>query len=157
MARVIQRTARKDYPQNNILKGEKYYFCQIKTGARSSRILRQKTPFRRSQLTSSEYLSTLYDWEDSLSALSSMDDAQSMADDIRQLGEEQREKFDNMPEGLQQGDTGQMIEERADACDAAADEIEEIIGEWESSKADTDDEADTDDDYLDRVKEISVG
>lgn len=132
MARPEHRTARKDYP--GIAKGEKYWFVQIKTGPRSSRILRQKSPFNRSQLTSSDYLSQLYSWEDSKAEISSMDDAQEFADTVGNLGEEQREKFDNMPEGLQQGDTGQMIEARAEACEAAKDAIEEIISEWEDAK-----------------------
>lgn len=134
MARPEHRTARKDYPDQGIKAGEKYWFVQIKTGPRSSRTLRQKNPFKRSQLTSSDYLSQLYDWEDSKAECTSMEDAQQFADDIRALGEEQQGKFDNMPEGLQQGDSGQMVEARANACETAAGEIEEIIGEWESAK-----------------------
>lgn len=160
MARPVQRTARKDYPANGIVKGDKYWFCAIKTGPRSSRTLRQLQPFRRSQLTSSDYLAQLYDWEDSLAALASMDDAQNLADTIRQLGEEQQEKLDNMPEGLQQGDTGQMIQERIDACENAASEIEDIISEWENQEEpDEDEESETEDEasFIERVCEVSVG
>jgi len=134
MARPEHRTAAKDYPDQGIAKGEKYWFVQIKTGPRSSRTMRQKSPFKRSQLTTSDYLGQLYDWEDSKAEIASMEDAQEFADTIRSLGEEQGEKFDNMPEGLQQGDSGQMLEARRDACEAAAGEIEEIISEWESAK-----------------------
>lgn len=164
MARQVKRKARKDYPENGIKRGDDYYFCAMKTGPRSSRIMRSLTPFKRSQMTQSEFLGALYDWEDSLAALESMEDAQNMADEIRQLGEEQDEKFNNMPEGLQQGDSGQLLEQRRDACEAAAEAIEEVISEWESAKSDheTDDEGDkdedaeTDDEFLDRVKEVSV-
>lgn len=142
MARVKHVKARKDYPQYGIAAGEMYYYTKIKTGPYTSRTLRQKTPFKRSQLTQSEYLSQLYDWEDRKDEVSSIDDAQQLADDIRALGEEQREKFDNMPEGLQQGDSGQMLEARADACEAAADEIEDAIQEWQSA--------------MDRVRDVSV-
>lgn len=135
MARPQQRTARKDYPDHGIAKGDTYWFCQIKTGPRSSRTLRQKVPFRRSQLTSSDYLSQLYDWEDSKAEIADMDSAQEFADTIRSLGEEQGEKFDNMPEGLQQGQTGEMLEARRDACEQAASEIEEIISDWEDAKS----------------------
>ena len=135
MARVHHRKAAKDYPQFGIAKGDMHYYVKIKTGPRSSREMRSKTPFKRSQLTQSDYLSQLYDWEDSKAEISDMESAQQFADDIRALGEEQDEKFNNMPEGLQQGDSGQMIEARRDACEAAAGEIEEIISEWEDAKS----------------------
>lgn len=142
MARPEHRTAAKDYPDQGIAKGDKYWFVKIKTGPRSSRTMRQKNAFRRSQLTSSDYLSQLYDWEDGKAEISSMDDAQEFADTIRSLGEEQGEKFDNMPEGLQQGDTGQTLETRRDNCETAAGEIEEIVSEWESAKDTWDTEID---------------
>jgi transcription initiation factor IIF auxiliary subunit len=191
MAKVQHRKAAKDYPDNNIKKGEMYYYTKIKTGPYSSREMRQKEPFKPSQLTSSEYLSSLYSWDESLAALTSMDDAQGLVDEIRELGEAQQEKLDNMPEGLQQGDTGQMIQERIDACETAASEIEEIISDYESEKDDheckradyyaaeaaveeatepaeledaqielsmLDDPGDFDEsEFLDRVKEVSVG
>lgn len=134
LARVHERVAAKDYPQFGILKGDKHFYVKIKTGPRSSREMRQKEPFRRSQLTQSEYLSALYDWEDDLASFSDMNDAQEFADRIRELGEEQQEKFDNMPEGLQQGDSGQLLEERASACEQAASDIEDIIADWETEK-----------------------
>ena len=134
MARVHHRKAAKDYPQFGIAKGDMHYYVKIKTGPRSSREMRSKTPFKRSQLTSSDYQSQLYDWEDSKAEISDMESAQEFADTIRSLGEEQQEKLDNMPEGLQQGSTGEMLTERADACEQAASEIEDIISEWESAK-----------------------
>lgn len=136
MARPVQRKAQKDYPGNNIKKGELYWYVKIKTGPRSSRTMRQKEPFKPSQLTSSEFLSQLYTLQEEQAALSSMDDAQELADSIRALGEEEQGKYDNMPDGLQQGDTGQLLEERANACEQAASEIEDIIADWESDKED---------------------
>lgn len=135
MARVHHRKARKDYPAQGIAKGDMYYYVKIKTGPRTSREMRSKTPFKRSALTQSDYLSQLYDWEDGKAEISDMESAQQFADDIRALGEEQDEKFNNMPEGLQQGDSGQMLEARRDACEQAASEIEEIISEWEDAKS----------------------
>lgn len=134
MARVDRRKAAKDYPQFGIAKGDMHYYVKIKTGPRSSREMRSKTPFKRSALTQSDYLSQLYDWEDSKVEISDMESAQEFADTIRSLGEEQQEKLDNMPEGLQQGSTGEMLTERAEACEAAAGEIEEAISDWESAK-----------------------
>jgi len=133
MPRVKQVKAAKDYPQFGIKKGDVHYYTKMKTGPRSSRELRQKTPFKRSQLTNSAFLSALYDWEDSKAEIGSHEDVSALADAIREIGEEERGKFDNMPEGLQQGDTGQMLEQRADACDEAASELEDIATEWESA------------------------
>lgn len=151
MARPQHRTAAKDYPNAGIAKGDKYWYVKIKTGPRSSREMRQKEPFKRSQLTQSDYLAQLYDWEDSLAALDSMEGAEALAEEIENLGSEQREKFDNMPEGLQQGDSGQMLERRAEACEAAAEAIREVIGEWEAARDEFDE-----DEFLARVKEVSV-
>ena len=143
MARVQHRKAAKDYPAQGIAKGDMYYYVKIKTGPRTSREMRSKTPFKRSALTQSDYLSQLYDWEDGKAEISDMESAQQFADDIRALGEEQGEKFDNMPEGLQQGDSGQMLEARRDACEQAATEIEEIISEWEDAKSTWEEEIET--------------
>jgi hypothetical protein len=55
---------------------------------------------------------------------SDIEELRGFIDTIRELGEEQGEKFDNMPEGLQQGDTGQLLEERRDGCESWAGEIE---------------------------------
>lgn len=41
-----------------------------------------------------------------------------------EMAEEEREKFDNMPEGLQQGERGQDMETAADALESAADELD---------------------------------
>lgn len=188
MARVHHRKAAKDYPDHGIAKGDMYYYTKIKTGPYTSRELRSKVPFKRSQLTQSDYLGQLYDWQDEQSALVEMDSAEALADTIESLGEEQREKLDNMPEGLQQGSTGEMLEERASACETAAEEIREVISEWEDARNAWETEIETyktdlaahkaseeepdlpdhtrdngddayefdEDEWLDRVKEVSV-
>jgi hypothetical protein len=43
---------------------------------------------------------------------------------IADVGMEERDKFDGMPEGLQKGEKGQAIEEAADRLEEAADAIE---------------------------------
>ena len=63
----------------------------------------------------------------------SPEDFRGVAEALRELGSEQQEKYDNMPEGLQQGDTGQMLEERASNCESWADEIEQRADELESA------------------------
>lgn len=156
MPKVKQVTARKDYPQFGIKKGDLHYTWSLKTGPRSSVTYRQIAKPRRSQLTTSEYLSSLYDWEDSLEAASDVDSLRPLVDDIRALGEEQRGKYDNLPDGFQMGETGQLLEERADACERAADELEEIIGEFDSGPDEDEDREEWEQGLLDRAKEICV-
>lgn len=133
MARIHERTARKDYPANGISKGEKYFYVKIKTGPYSSRTIRSKTRPKRYELTSSDFYSQLWRIEDeSFQGVSEASDLFDIAEEIRELGSEQQEKFDNMPDGLQQGDTGMMIEERAQQCEEWADAIEQAANDLES-------------------------
>lgn len=45
---------------------------------------------------------------------------------FQEIADEEREKFDNMPEGLQQGDRAAAMEEAADALEAAVEELDNI-------------------------------
>ena len=133
MAKIEERTARKDYPANGIKKGDRYFFVAVKTGPRSSRTIRSLTRPKRWELTGSEFYSELWQIEDE--GFDGIEDASALkdvAERIRELGEAQQEKFDNMPEGLQQGDTGQMLEQRAENCSSWADDIENTADELES-------------------------
>lgn len=136
MARVhFVEKARKAIPSAGIEVGDSYYWWKFMVGGRGGAKRVSKTQPTRSQTTQSDFYSAVYDLEDRISDLqiedyATPDDLKSELDDIaseiRQLGEEQDEKFNNMPEGLQQGDTGQLLEERRDACEAWADELEAI-------------------------------
>lgn len=127
MARQEKRTARKDYPDQGIKAGDTYYFAQIKTGPRSSRTIRSLKPIPQSQLTSSPFKSGWFAMQEAWDASDKwIDDLESAIEAIQQLGEEASESFENMPEGLQQGDTGQMLEARRDACEEAVSALEEI-------------------------------
>lgn len=44
------------------------------------------------------------------------------------LAEEEREKFDNLSEGLQQAERGQALETAADNLDSFVESLEELIG-----------------------------
>ncbi len=57
----------------------------------------------------------------------------SPAEEIRSLGQSEREKYDNMPEGLQQGETGQTLDERANNCESWADEVEQAGEELDNA------------------------
>lgn len=129
MARLhFVKKARKD---NKVCKkGESYYWWAFMSGGRGGPKHYSKERPKPSQLTQSEFFGTLGDIEDEIGALSADDGLESSCEDIagriRELGEEQTSKFDNMPEGLQQGDIGQLLEQRASRCEEIATEFESV-------------------------------
>lgn len=52
-------------------------------------------------------------------------EVETVGEALRELADAEQEKFDNMPESLQQGDAGQAIETAAGALDEAASAAEE--------------------------------
>lgn len=146
MARAhFVKKARKDNPA--VKAGESYYWWEFRYGGKHY----SKTPPRPSQLTQSEFLSQMYSFQEQIEDATSIEDIEGLPDEIRQLGEEQIEKKDNMPEGLQEGDTGQLLEERAEAMESWASELEDIISESD----DADDE--TREELLERARETDPG
>lgn len=131
MARVHHRKARKDYPKDGIKKGDLYYYCNFKTGPYTSRIIRQKEPIKASQTTGSDYLRGWYILQETDNDYTTPEDCNNASEAIREIADECQEKFDNMPEGLQQGDIGQLLEERIYHCETASDRLSEIAQELE--------------------------
>jgi len=126
------KKARKDHPPD-IKKGESYYHWKFRYGG----IRRSKTRPKPSQLTQSEFLSQLYDLQERRDAVcehgptddfdSFKTEIEDIADEIESLGEECSEKHDNMPEQLQDGDVGQLLEERASRCEDMAQELRDAV------------------------------
>ncbi len=124
MARAtFVKAARKDYPQAGIKKGESYYHWAFMVGGRGGPKHYSKTPPTRSQLTSSSFLSQIYELEDRGFTGETPEDLQS---ELESLADECDSSLQNMPEGLQQGDTGQLLESRAEGCRETASEFENI-------------------------------
>lgn len=126
------KSARNPIPSVGVKKGDTYYWWKFRYGGKRV----SKVYPKRSQLTQSEFLSAYYELLERLDTLDPaayMDDPASLrsdlediASEIRQLGDDQRDKRENMPEQLQDGDTGTLLEERADGCESWADELEGI-------------------------------
>jgi len=133
MPRVKQVVAAKDYPDFGIEKGQKHYYWKLKTGPRSSRTFRQVEPPRMNQLTTSAYKIAIADIEEQRSKITSYEEMDDLINAVRELAEEQSEKYENMPEGLQQGDTGQTLYEQSETLNAVADELESVKDDWESA------------------------
>jgi hypothetical protein len=107
-------------------KGEPYYWWAFRFGGKHYR----KTPPRRSQLTQSAFLSSLYELEDDMAAATptNVSDLQMAIEDwiltLETMRDDCQGSLDNMPEGLQQGDTGQRLQDRIDSCDSWISEME---------------------------------
>jgi len=124
-AHYVQK-ARKDNPVAK--KGESYYWWKFRFGGK----LYSKTRPKRSQLTQSAHLGQIYDIEDSIADFEpeTLEDIQSQIEDwaseLENLAYEAEESRSNMPEHLQDGPTGEMLQERADATREMAENLQVI-------------------------------
>jgi len=155
VAKQIKRKARKDYPDVGIRKGDHYYYADVKTGPRSKKIIRSLTPIPQSQLTMSEFKQGWYGAKESLEAADPTEDViRQVAEDIKTLGEETQERYDNMPEGLQAAEGGQQLEARVDACEQVSDELDSIADRFPSTDDDKDGDDDNPEDLLTEAIEL---
>lgn len=142
MPRVTHvKAAQKDYPEHGIKKGEPYYWWKFMVGGRGGPKQFSKTPPKAAQLTQSAFLSQIYDINDRVESLEAGDheelesNIQELAEEFRAAGEECSENLSNMPEGLQQGSTGELLQQRADDCESIASELESIDCSWDEDEA----------------------
>jgi hypothetical protein len=163
MAKVeTVKSARKDYPDEGIKKGDTYYKWSFNFGG----TYRSKTYPKPSQLTMSPFHSEYYsigeDLEDDLNLASSAEDLQSAVENaigrIEDLSSTTEDSLNNMPEQLQESDTGQMLQERIDGLQDWMGNLESVDLEYEGiDPADPDyptrNEAELDEDFAQRVQE----
>lgn len=129
MARaVFVKKARKD---NSAVKaGESYWWWSFRFGGKYY----SKTRPRPSQLTQSDFMSQILELGEEIDDLSVtittietlVDIRDDIADRIQVLGEEQSDKFENMPEGFQEGPTGELLENRYEESVSMADQLEAV-------------------------------
>jgi uncharacterized protein YukE len=129
MARVYQKKAGKDYPEYGIVKGQTYYeWAFYRQKPRKS-----ATRPNRAMLTQNDFLSEVYDAFDvDLPAIADAEDLRAVAQRVRDAGEELQSRFDDLPEGFQQGDTAQQMEERANSASEVADQIDSAADDLET-------------------------
>jgi hypothetical protein len=141
---TIQKAA-KDYPDHGIKKEDTYYWWKFRYGGKRM----SKTYPKSSQLTQSEYLSSIYsiqerDIEGDFADLESLRD--ELVNELQEISEGLQERLDNIPEGLQQGSTGELLQERIDCVDGVVSELEGISfdmdEEEDCEEADIDEKAD---------------
>lgn len=110
-----------------------------------------------SQLTQNWFKQELYSIQEKIEEFEPEDieDVATFVDDIRSdaesLRDECQEHLDNMPEQLQDSDSGQTLQERIDNLDSVIGDIDNFDFEFESEIEKEDDE--TDDEFLERQSE----
>ena len=93
MPRVEHRKAAKDYPDSNIKKGEKYFTWKFRFGGRR----RQKDRPLPEQLTQSGYLQEWYPLQREIESFDgSADDLNTLVERVRDLGQEEQDKLENI-------------------------------------------------------------
>jgi hypothetical protein len=151
MARAtFVKKARKDNKTEGIKKGESYYWWQFAFSPKQF----SKTPPTRSQLTRSAFNSTLFAIEDGMGErfkdLTTSEAIQNALDELKleieELRDETQGSLDNMPQQLQDADSGQLLQERIDG-------LESWISELDSIDTDIDEEL-TEEEKKTRAEEI---
>lgn len=136
MATLKRQKSRKEYTcskcENKIEKGEEYYRFSL-TRFQVPRILCLSCKPSRSQMTTSDFLSTMYGIEDGSIAkltLGDMEDARSSVEaivgELEQLRDETEERHGNMPDQLQEAPTGELLQGRVDSVQEMIDELEAV-------------------------------
>lgn len=130
MAKIEKPKARKEYKCSKCGETIKVGDTYLKgTPFRMKPIIRcTKCGLRSWELSSSEYVQGVGRvcdcWEEDYGC--NEDTAQSIADELSTIRDETQDKLDNMPYGLQEGDTGQLLQERIDCLDDVISELESI-------------------------------
>ncbi len=157
MAKLTSQKARKEYIcskcQKTISPGETYK--KITAMYSKPRIVCNDCKVPRSELTSSEYLAWLYDLQDTFE-INDESDVESLSEELENQVSELQDRFDNIPESLQDGDAGTLLQERIDTLESAISDLEQI--DFDDIEEEPDDEdADAEElleEKLDEAREI---
>lgn len=90
------------------------------------------------EVTTSDYQLSLgpilYHWQENYEA--SEEGRDSLVMDLESISDDLQDRLDNMPEGLQEGDTGMLLQERIDGLQSAISDLESIDFDDEDEDAD---------------------
>ena len=154
MAKQVKKRANKDYPEDGIKKGNYYWYAALKTGPRSSVVIRSLSPIKRYKLTTSEFLSKIWMIEDAyIPNISCLEDVEILIEALQNIYEDCQNSFGNLPEGLRNGPTGEMLDTRSNGCERAVNDFETIFGEWSDA---VDDEDFDEDEYIESARSVSI-
>ena len=94
------------------------------------------------EVTTSEYQlnvgEIVYRWNENYEV--SEDGRDNIISDLEETKDELQDRLDNMPEGLQQGDTGCLLQARIDSLDGAISDLESIDFDDDNFDDDVDEE-----------------
>lgn len=131
----LVKSARKDYPEHGIKKGEPYYWWKFRYGGKHY----SKTAPAPSRLTQSDFLREWLSIGEDLGREdgATFDEmtADEYADRLDALYDSEESKFENLPESLQAGSPGELIEGRMSACEEWADVLRSL--DWEEYDPET--------------------
>lgn len=137
MPKIHQLTARKDYPDHGIKKGDTYFKWSLKTGPTSGCTYKSKSYPKPSQLTTSSFWQTFYGISEGAETVPD-DDLDGARDEIiselESLRDETQNSFDAMPENFQQGETGQKLENRISELDSLIGDLQGVVFEEDGHK-----------------------
>ncbi len=142
MPRVTQRKAQQDYPEQGIKKGDLYYSWAFFRQP----LMRSKTAPTREQLTQNETILRVYALQNSASTqlngastLSELEEiVSSLSSEISEIASEEESKLDDMNEGMKASQVGSDMQERVDAYNQAASDLDSMDF---SAEEDEDEEA----------------
>ena len=149
------KKARKARPEHNIKVGDSYYWWKFRFGGKRF----SKEYPKRSQLTQSGFLQTLYSIQDDFEF--DRDDlensVQDLISEIDQLREECECNLENMPEHLQESSSsGELLQERIDALEMWVSDIESVDLDIDEDLSDEDREERIDE-IIEEIKGIDSG
>lgn len=146
MPQVIRvNKARKAQPpcgrcQCELPAGSSYLYWEFRFGGKRVRCTKPECAPRRSELTQSEFYARVWDLQEQEREASTAEDLKKLIDnltsDLEEIRDEQQEKLDNMPEDLQQGSTGELLQERIDMIESALTELENVTLPEENDEGD---------------------
>ncbi len=146
------KKARKDNPA--VKAGESYYWWKFRYGGKQY----SKTRPRPSQLTQSAYFGSIRSLVETIEDATVTDQDQlndlkdQVRDELESIQSECQDSLDNMPDSLQYSPTGEMLQERVDACDSAISDLD-MIDEFDFEENPFEDEYDEDDFDDDKERE----
>lgn len=122
--------------------GDPYVWFQFRFQAKTVQCAKPQCAPKPADLTRSEYQRAIYALHENAFDGSTLDDLitqrEGAVSALEELRDETQEKLDNMPEGLQQGDTGQLLQERIDALESALADLENVeMEELEAEEGET--------------------
>lgn len=123
----IINKSRKEFKCNKCGKvipaGSKYYKGEINFGPTIVRC--EECKLESWEVTTSDYQLSVgqivYRWRDDYNLEEGVNE--DIASALEEIRDDLQDKLDNMPEGLQEGDVGQLLQERIDALDSAIEDL----------------------------------